>query len=355
MSKDFAGKYQTWWIGIVEDRDDPLKIGRVRVRIQGWHSDNQVDVPTIALPWAQVANAPSGGKTTSGPKVGEWVIGQFLDGDNAQHPLVTGVLPGINTEVVYEQGAPVPPSDVTGDVRGEPTTPRISRGVMEGTQVNKNNKDLAHVCDFISEMQKNINLKKYTKAIANEIREIIRKVMKALGFSDATGQFSWILNTLKAYARELRRIQKEIIQPIIDFQKYVLAYITKIRAMIQWLLSLPERFLEMLRECYLRLLKLIKQVMVDTAGGLKEGFTTDLDTQELLLTLDAANEAVTETYNTLSATQTAFAGAQVIVASATTGLLVPVSDAEVTAANNYINTYTSNNVVTSVMSGKRAP
>ena len=28
-----------WWQGVVEDRDDPLKLGRCRVRIVGYHTD----------------------------------------------------------------------------------------------------------------------------------------------------------------------------------------------------------------------------------------------------------------------------------------------------------------------------
>ena len=184
MSKDFAGTYQTWWMGIVEDRHDPLQIGRVRVRIQGWHSDSKVDIPTEALPWAQIANAPSGGKTTSGPKVGEWVIGQFLDGDNAQHPLVTGVLTGINTKVVYEEGAPLPPSDILGDVAGEPTTPRMSRGVLDGTLINRTNNDRKHVCDITGQIAPVVSyLKTKYGIIATEIREIIRSIIKALGLS----------------------------------------------------------------------------------------------------------------------------------------------------------------------------
>ena len=32
-SKDFAGKNGfIWWVGVVEDRQDPLKLGRCRVR-----------------------------------------------------------------------------------------------------------------------------------------------------------------------------------------------------------------------------------------------------------------------------------------------------------------------------------
>ena len=51
--KDFAGKGGfTWWIGIVEDRQDPLKMGRLKVRCVGWHADNRMEVPVDGLPWA---------------------------------------------------------------------------------------------------------------------------------------------------------------------------------------------------------------------------------------------------------------------------------------------------------------
>ena len=44
-----------WWQGVVEDRYDPLKLGRCRVRILGYHTDNKqegVGIPTSDLPWA---------------------------------------------------------------------------------------------------------------------------------------------------------------------------------------------------------------------------------------------------------------------------------------------------------------
>jgi hypothetical protein len=40
-----------WWIGIVEDRQDPLKLGRVRVRCVGWHAENKMLLPTNMLPF----------------------------------------------------------------------------------------------------------------------------------------------------------------------------------------------------------------------------------------------------------------------------------------------------------------
>ncbi len=41
-----------WWHGVVEDRKDPLLIGRCRVRILGWHTENKSDLPTSNIPWA---------------------------------------------------------------------------------------------------------------------------------------------------------------------------------------------------------------------------------------------------------------------------------------------------------------
>ena len=43
-----------WWTGVVEDRNDPAKLGRVRVRCLGFHTEDKVDIPTEALPWAHV-------------------------------------------------------------------------------------------------------------------------------------------------------------------------------------------------------------------------------------------------------------------------------------------------------------
>ena len=43
-----------WFIGVVEDRNDPLELGRVRVRCLGYHTDDLSAIPTSSLPWAHV-------------------------------------------------------------------------------------------------------------------------------------------------------------------------------------------------------------------------------------------------------------------------------------------------------------
>ena len=40
--------------GVVEDRADPLKIGRVRVRVRGYHTADKQFISTPDLPWSHV-------------------------------------------------------------------------------------------------------------------------------------------------------------------------------------------------------------------------------------------------------------------------------------------------------------
>lgn len=83
----------TWFLGVVEDRNDPEKIGRVRVRCFGWHTEDKEDIPTATLPWAHVVQAPNVPASYT-CRLGDYVFGFFMDGDAAQQPMILGVLPG---------------------------------------------------------------------------------------------------------------------------------------------------------------------------------------------------------------------------------------------------------------------
>ena len=90
-----------WFTGVVEDRNDPSKLGRVKVRCLGLHTESKVDIPTEDLPWAHVmqsTNNPSMqglGNTPTFLVEGTWVVGFFLDAVEKQQPLIMGTLPGI--------------------------------------------------------------------------------------------------------------------------------------------------------------------------------------------------------------------------------------------------------------------
>jgi hypothetical protein len=95
MNKNFAGKDGfIWWTGVVEDRQDPLKLGRCRVRCLGWHSTNKSDMPTNRLPWA-TPNIPLNMPIVYAPKEGDMVFGFFADGEAAQSPIVVSTFPSI--------------------------------------------------------------------------------------------------------------------------------------------------------------------------------------------------------------------------------------------------------------------
>ena len=107
VKQEFFGFNPVMWMGVVEDNNDPLKLGRLRVRIFGWHSgslkdvDGEPGVKTEDLPWAQVMqpvnNGPNSGVggPVTGIQQGTWVMGMFLDGEIAREPLVMGSIPGI--------------------------------------------------------------------------------------------------------------------------------------------------------------------------------------------------------------------------------------------------------------------
>lgn len=95
-----------WWQGVVEDIYDPLKLGRVRVRVLGWHTDSKAEIPTEDLPWAHIvmpvnsASVSGKGWSPTGLVQGAWVMGFYRDGMNSQEPVVFGTLGGMNTVTI---------------------------------------------------------------------------------------------------------------------------------------------------------------------------------------------------------------------------------------------------------------
>ena len=101
-NQDFMGMEGfVWWYGVVEDRKDPLFLGRVKVRCIGFHTDDKELIKTEDLPWAEVIQpitsaAISGiGQSPTGLVEGTHVFGFFRDGAEGQEPVVLGSSGGI--------------------------------------------------------------------------------------------------------------------------------------------------------------------------------------------------------------------------------------------------------------------
>ena len=154
--QDFMGKDGFhWFVGVVEDRNDPAKIGRVRVRVLGHHSEDLSKVRTNDLPWAHVMHPVTDpslqglGHTPSFLTQGSWVVGFFRDSE-LQQPVIMGSLPGQpedaanptvgfndprgidanQKEYIGEPAYGPYPGEIeqSGHELGEPDTNRLARG-----------------------------------------------------------------------------------------------------------------------------------------------------------------------------------------------------------------------------------
>ena len=132
-----------WFTGVVEDRDDPSKLGRVRVRCIGYHTEDKNRIPTEDLPWAHVMHPVTDpsmngmGQTPSFMVEGTWVVGFFMDAEDKQQPVIIGTLPGVPDEKPNTSKGFYDPNGVypKTDFLNESDVNRLARGETENTIV----------------------------------------------------------------------------------------------------------------------------------------------------------------------------------------------------------------------------
>ena len=140
LKTNFLGKDGfRWWIGQIAPEDaqgDQLnEIGnawgcRLKVRIYGYHPPNETELANDDLPWAQVLLSPQGGSGKANRarslriSPGDIVMGFFLDGDDAQLPVIMGIF-GNNPEYYGGSGeytSPFQPfTGYTSKIKPNPT------------------------------------------------------------------------------------------------------------------------------------------------------------------------------------------------------------------------------------------
>lgn len=278
MNNNFMGKDGfVWWIGVVENRNDPLKLGALRVRIAGWHTESLVDMPSEMLPWTPVMKSCSGSNFSIDVKEGDWVVGFFMDGNAGQKPVVFGAFDGIKTvddnttqgfspQLTDEQKKQLPSAPenviVGGEKLNEPTTSRMSRGKIEGTLIEQTNKEVVHVCDIATQLKQSVIWErlKHTQLVTS-IRDAIQGLITALGNSpDSLSQkvvafVQWLRLKLKWLQNKLKMVT--------DYLQITVEVATQLRAIADWILSLPARLQAALSNCLTAFLSGIGSLLSD--------------------------------------------------------------------------------------------
>lgn len=272
------------WNGVVEDRNDPAKLGRCKVRIFGWHSEDLQLMPTKDLPWASIVLAPNGSSIFSVPDEGSYVVGYFQDGRAAQMPIVIGVIPGILTkkpnkskgfspqgEQFKREEQLMPPGEREGQV-GQPQIRKIFGGELTYTKLQKSNNNLDHACDvnFFLDLDLGLNelanpivtfqqaIRKGKANAANMIsliinktneflREAVNLLIDAMGL-DFSGAVSYTWTWGKAQIRKINETIKKAAE-YVEVAAMVTEFVKQISTLIEYFKSLPEKFVEMLKAC----------------------------------------------------------------------------------------------------------
>jgi hypothetical protein len=336
-----------WWLGVVEDRMDPLNLGRVRVRIFGWHTDDLNLIPTSSLPWALPMYPPNNSKTFSAPEEGNYVMGFFTDGLSGQAPVLMGVFPGIaqsapqkgigfsadtkyfNSKVTYDPkpksiaqypdnkyiktgaGGKTTIASTTAPAManeriGKSTIAASAQGDYQGTPQQINDDNLAHVCDIHNKIRYDIAIKKLENlGIFQAIRKAIEALTSGTSGSPLATQIQQAIKVIRAFIK--------MVQEVVDFIKDVVAEIAKfiawVKKMIQYILSLPAKLVALLVNCLNELKSALIGAVSDALGG-GSGSTSQIgaDTMKLVNEITkVANDAKTvaqDTVNTVTSVQT---------------------------------------------------
>ena len=113
---------------------------RYKVRIMGYHPYNTVELSDEDLPWAQIISPPGHGTGSAGIsktirfQQGDVVVGFFLDGDNAQIPVIFGAFG--NSQYRADKGEELPFQSFTGytDTLKKPAETVVKESNSTGSQ-----------------------------------------------------------------------------------------------------------------------------------------------------------------------------------------------------------------------------
>lgn len=138
--------HSLFYIGIVENRNDPLKLGRCQVRIFGTHSESKFDVPTKDLPWAipvmpNIGSSISGVGNSSSLIEGTTVLVFFQDNESKQEPIILGSLHGVPINQSPFSKENKPNETILSVTENDKIVTASSEGVVESEKLPEKEED----------------------------------------------------------------------------------------------------------------------------------------------------------------------------------------------------------------------
>lgn len=212
-----------WWIGQIPEIKHWIQNAsnngwgqRYKVRILGYHPLDDKDLTDEDLPWAQVMFPVTAGtgaaNVATGTQLqqGDIVIGFFLDGDNAQIPLIMGALG--RTKSWSESGYKNPFQSFTGF--SEPMPKNIKQ---TPSQTNENREDSQRTAQSITEQQAQQLSQKVGEQIVSENSAIGNKVPLANTVKNT--QVDKIKSIVQNLLKKLRKLQGNIEKIRVEINK----------------------------------------------------------------------------------------------------------------------------------------
>jgi enamine deaminase RidA (YjgF/YER057c/UK114 family) len=165
----------------------------------------------------------------------------------------------IKTTGVTETNPPKAP--YTGDTPqpGNPTQPQLTSGNIANTSIAASNNNRSHACDTTLFVQRNVSLAAIFEPTIRAIREVIKRILDALGISPGS-------NGLVEQIKKIKRYIDDITKFLAKVQKALDALVTvvkKINALINYILSLPARLLALFVNCLQELYAELKAQFTD--------------------------------------------------------------------------------------------
>ena len=230
-----------WWIGQIPPADaqqgqmDGCGWGnRMKVRIMGYHPADESELPNEDLPWAQVLLPTTAGtgaaNYATNPKLrpGDVVVGFFLDGDNAQIPMIMGAMgrtasvPNANKD--YKSPF-VPFTGYTGNIEkpNGKLWPDQSNESRDGSQISPRQAPP----DVVSKINNGKQVKNEITAFSGLGKEIV--------FADTCEDTS--TKTIKSEINNLLKLIQDGKNKISEYQQKIKAAVDVITASLSWIVG----------------------------------------------------------------------------------------------------------------------